>query len=128
MSQSTRVDNFDVCDASPMEYFKNFFKSEKKPGQKYPSRPCEEDFYNLSKSQMGLALIFNQINFEDNILIDDLDDREGTEKDVNDLSKVLENFGFNVKSYVDSTTKEIKRIIDDGELNNYNFIFNLVKL
>ena len=69
MSSSTRGDNFDVSDASALEYFKKVFNSEKKPGEKYPSRPCEEDLYDLSKSHMGMALIFNQINFDENYLV-----------------------------------------------------------
>lgn len=122
MSDSTREDNFDNRDASPLEYFKNFFKGEKKPGEKYPSRPCEEDLYDVSKSQMGLALIFNHINFEENILNYDLDNRDGADKDVSDLTQVLNNFGFKVQSYVDRTTREMKQIIEDGESKFYQII------
>lgn len=113
MSDSTRGDNFDASDA--LEYFKKVFKSEKNPGEKYPSRPCDEDLYDLSKAHMGMTLIFNQINFDENESVDNLEKREGTQKDVNDLTTVLKKFGFSVKNYVDQTTKEIKRIIEDGE-------------
>lgn len=63
----------------------------------------------MNNKQRGLALIFNQKNFDHSS-----DPRYGTEVDCNSLEKSLKELGFNVQVYNDSTKEEVKRKINEA--------------
>jgi hypothetical protein len=100
--------NFDTTDASVFQAFSNFLTGVKKPGEKYGSRPCTEDTYNMTHSQMGVAAILNLTDFSSHY---NLEDRNGSEKDVENLKTVFELFGFTVKNYPNLTTREIRKTL-----------------
>lgn len=102
------MSNFDTTDSSVFQTVTNFLDKMKKPGERFPSRDCTEDFYSMNNLTMGVAVIFNQIDFG---LQKNLSNRDGTEKDANDLKNVLELFDFKVQIHSDCTTSEIKIIL-----------------
>lgn len=93
----------DVVDAK--SFFSVFDKGPVKPGTKYPSKPTNERYYDFTNSNVGKALIFNQVT------VDGQESRKGSRKDADDLEKVLSNIGFDVKVYTDKTVSEIKRLL-----------------
>lgn len=63
----------------------------------------------MNNKRRGLALIFNQKNFDNSNKT-----RYGTEVDCNSLEKSLKELGFNVQVYNDSTKKEVERKINEA--------------
>lgn len=81
----------------------NLFKRDpKKPGLLYPSRPTESKYYDFTNSNVGIALIFNQVTVKGESA------RKGSDKDADDLQKVLSEIGFQVEICNDFTVEEIK--------------------
>ncbi|KAG8238837.1 hypothetical protein J437_LFUL018471 [Ladona fulva] len=60
--------------------------------------------YKMDHPGRGVALIFNHENFEDKSLMR----RDGAEKDGQNISETLENFGFDVRYYKDLKSNEIE--------------------
>lgn len=69
-----------------------------------------DDFYNLTHKNRGVALIFNQINFDDK----KYQKREGTEKDRNSLVEVLTKLDFDVRIHDDYKFGEIYTTLTQG--------------
>jgi len=67
----------------------------------------EEFSYNMKHKKRGKAIIFNHTTFEDNCL----GPRKGTEKDAEDLKKILSKLRFDVSIHEDLRVKEIKEIV-----------------
>lgn len=79
-----------------------FNRDGQKPGQIIPSRPTNERYYDYTHSNIGIAIIFNQVKFKKE------SERKGSTKDAKDLEKVLTNLGFTVEILEDYTTAEIR--------------------
>lgn len=93
-------------DASTSNFFSKLFEPKPiKPGHKYPSRPTDVKYYDYTNSKIGIALVFNQVQFKDE------NERAGSTKDALDLSSVLKDIGFDVKILTDSTTKGINETL-----------------
>lgn len=91
-------------------FFKQIFEQKpKKPGQIYPSRPTNERYYDYTNSNIGIAIIFNQVTFKSE------NTREGSSKDAQDLKNVLSNLGFIVEILPDYTTHEIRDFLQKRE-------------
>ena len=77
----------------------------------------DETLYHMGHSRRGRALIFNQQRFQRS----DLAEREGTEKDAQDLKNVLTKRGFDVRIYNDKTLsfirKELKSVAKEDHTN-----------
>jgi hypothetical protein len=78
------------------------------------------DEYSMKGRHMGVAVIFNQVNFPEEL---ELSPRKGSTKDKEDLVKVLTKFNFNVREFDDLTSLEIKRTLkkvaqEDHKENN----------
>lgn len=80
-------------------------------GEIFPSKFKSEKYYDFTNSNVGLALIFNQNEFEKEA------ERKGSTKDVEDLSNVLTKIGFDVKIYIDLTVNQIKKQLEASEFN-----------
>lgn len=96
----------DSVDANRYEgssFFSSIFpkKPAEKPGQKYPSKPTNERYYDFTNSNVGYALILNQVKVKGET------ERNGSEKDAKDLAQVLNEIGFTVKICTDYTSKGI---------------------
>ena len=73
-------------------------------GRMKPSEASDNEFYNMDHKFRGKAIIFNNVEFSDDL---DLTDREGSQKDADDLEKVLKGLGFDVDKFLDLTSKLI---------------------
>lgn len=62
--------------------------------------------YNCDNPKAGIALIFNHETFKKN------ESRIGTDIDRDHIKKTLDNYGFDVRVYDDSTFEEIKEILE----------------
>lgn len=93
----------DVVDAKSL--FSLFAKDPLKPGIKHPSMPTNERYYDFTNSNVGMALIFNQVTVKGE------ESRKGSQKDADDLNKVLSKIGFDVKVFTDKTVREIKNLL-----------------
>ncbi|KAL7022379.1 hypothetical protein ACKWTF_012217 [Chironomus riparius] len=98
----------DTVDANRYEgsnFFSSIFTKKlpdtEKPGQKYPSKPTNERYYDFTNSNVGFALIFNQVKIKGE------SERKGSEKDAKDLAQVLNEIGFTVRICTDFSSKEI---------------------
>lgn len=80
-----------------------FTKDPPKPGKVHPSKPTNERYYDFTHSNIGHALIFNQMRVKGEM------DRKGSNKDAKDLSSELTKLGFKVNVYDDLTVKEIRQ-------------------
>lgn len=82
----------------------------KKPvkANKYVSMPTNERYYDCTNSNIGVAVIFNQMNFKVE------QERGGSQKDTDDFKNVLLKKGFDVKVYNDSSVSAIKRILQSS--------------
>lgn len=77
------------------------------------SKSCEiheNDHYDTSNPCYGVALIFNQVNFEDK----ENEVRHGSEKDELDLKFLLEKIGFDVRVFRDEKAENIKKKLEEG--------------
>lgn len=87
-----------------------------RPGHMYPSQPTSEDTYDMTRKNMGIAVIFNIFSYE--LHYKKLSKRRGTEKDVDKLTEVLEELGFENRVFENSTTDEIrnnlKKILEEN--------------
>jgi hypothetical protein len=77
------------------------------------SSEVDEDIYNTSNPCLGVAVIFNQMNFADA----ELETRHGSEKDEKDLTKVLEELGFDVRVFRDEKEGNIKEKLKKGKVS-----------
>lgn len=68
----------------------------------------DERVYHMRHSRRGKALIFNHEKFGK----DDLSPRHGTEKDAQDLKKVLIKLGFEVQIYNDKSLNSIQQELE----------------
>jgi hypothetical protein len=73
-----------------------------KPGLTHPSRPTDQRYYDFTHSRVGAAIIFNQMKIKGEA------ERKGSQKDSDDLRKVLFEIGFEVKICGDFTIRQIK--------------------
>lgn len=62
--------------------------------------------YNCDNPKAGIALIFNHESFDVN------ESRIGTDIDRDQIKKTLDNYGFDVRVYDDSTFEEINDILE----------------
>lgn len=74
----------------------------KKPGHISASRPTNERYYDFTHPCPGAALIFNQVDIKGQ------EERKGSQKDADDLKKVLSDMNFCVKVCKNSTVRQIK--------------------
>lgn len=115
-ANSTRIS--DDIDAKPSPYeapkpvqssfFRSVFNRDvtpKKPGQICPSNPTNERYYDYTHSNIGIAIIFNQVKFKQE------NERKGSSKDAEDLKNVLSNLGFTVEILQDYTTAQIREFL-----------------
>lgn len=114
---------FDIADAhmtvehtiTPISRFSKslwsnmFVKDPIKPGIIYPSKPTNERYYDFTHSNIGHALIFNQMGIEGETR------RDGSEKDARDLDNELRKLGFDVKVFHDFSVKEIRQKLFSSE-------------
>lgn len=77
-----------------------------KPGAFYPSKPTNERYYDFTHSNVGAALIFNQMKVKGET------ERKGSRKDAVDLENVLAEIGFEVKVCDDYSIREIRAELD----------------
>lgn len=101
--------------AAPVSnFFRELLKNDSdKPGKKHPSRPTNERYYDCTNSRVGIAVIFNQIKFKKE------SERKGSEKDANDLKKVLDKIGFETQIFVDLTSDKIRETLIACEFNDF---------
>lgn len=85
-----------------------FAKKPPKPGKLYPSRPTSERYYDFTNENVGVALIFNQVNFKGE------KERKGSTKDAQDLKEVLTSLGFRAEIFTDFTVYEIENLLHTG--------------
>lgn len=93
----------DVVDARG---FWNSSPKRDRPGKNYPSKPTNERYYDFTNARVGAALIFNQMKIKGEL------ERKGSQKDADDLCRVLFEIGFDVKVRDDFTTREVKDELD----------------
>lgn len=82
------------------------------------SEDNNEDYYDTSHPNLGVAVIFNHMNFADNH-----ETRRGSEKDEADLSKSYTDLGFDMRIYRDLTVANIKERLKQGLLKPEIFFF-----
>lgn len=101
--QDNVADSVDANRYEGSSFFSSIFptKPPQKPGQKYPSKPTNERYYDFTNSNVGYALIFNQVKVKGE------SERSGSEKDAKDLAHVLNEIGFTVKICTDYSSKKI---------------------
>lgn len=92
-----------------------FTKKPEKPGKLFPSKPTQERYYDTANDNIGIALIFNQVNFKGEKA------RAGSYKDANDLENVLSEIGFQVTVFTDLEVNEIEKALLAGESNQFEF-------
>lgn len=114
---------FDIADAhmtvehtiTPISRFSKslwsnmFVKDPQKPGIIYPSKPTNERYYDFTHSNIGHALIFNQMSIEGETR------RDGSENDARDLDIELGKLGFDIKVFNDFSVKEIRQKLFSSE-------------
>lgn len=106
-------DDVDARGFNLKEEIKSVFFSSKpeKPGHKFPSKPTNERYYDFTNDDVGLALIFNQVNFKGE------KERKGSLKDAEDLKEVLSGIGFKAEIFTDFTIKKIENLLLSGWSN-----------
>ncbi|XP_053945489.1 caspase-3-like [Anastrepha ludens] len=70
------------------------------------SRPTTEVDYRTNNPYIGLAIILNHKHMRGQSI------RKGTEKDSEDITASLENYGFEVRTYNDLKIKQISTLLD----------------
>ncbi|XP_004523240.1 caspase-3 [Ceratitis capitata] len=70
------------------------------------SRPTTEVDYRTDNPHIGLAIVLNHKNVKGQLK------RKGTEKDRDDITASLENFGFDVRVYNELTSRKIKILLN----------------
>lgn len=78
--------------------------------QKSTAPLVDDEFYNMSHPNRGMALIFNHRFFNEMLC----KPRRGTDYDCDKMQSVLETMGFHVKIYNDYTRLEIMETLDIG--------------
>lgn len=96
----------------------SFVPSEKKPGKIYPSHMTNDRYYDMSHPRLGRAVIFNQRE------ISGQGTRIGTNKDMVDLTDVLEDFGFAVTVHQDYSYKRIKETLLSRKFSYQKLVFS----
>ena len=66
--------------------------------------------YNMNMRYRGFCLIFNHRHFEPNT---NLGERNGTNRDRDQMKLLFQNLGYDVQIFDDRSVKEIKNIIED---------------
>lgn len=94
-------------------------KSVPKPGLSHPSKPTEDRYYDFTNTSVGIALIFNQVKVKGE------QERGGSEKDAEDLRKVLAEIGFAVEICTDFSTKQIHEMLTAGK-SSCSFYFTKI--
>lgn len=79
-------------------------------GHKVRFSTSNDEFYDFDHPNRGIALIFNQVNFDCG-----LEARVGSDKDCMELEKVLQEYGFEVRSRRDFTKNQILKELFDGK-------------
>jgi hypothetical protein len=111
--QSSIPDDVDAKSVpSGSEIFKSILKPQK-PGLIHPSRPTNERYYDFTNSYVGVALIFNQSKFKGD------DERKGSNKDTEDLRKVLSDIGFAVEICDNYSTRKIHEVLNECNCVEY---------
>lgn len=75
----------------------------------------EEEFFKNNSENAGLAVIFNQYEFEGQ----KDKTRDGAEVDTRNLKNTLEKYGFKVDEHNNLTTEEIEEKLDSGNANKF---------
>ena len=83
---------------------------------KAPQTIDDKEFYKMDHKFRGKAIIFNHIDFSDDMGGDDMH-REGSKKDAEDLAKVLKGLGFEVDMYIDYTSEQTKKKLENVARN-----------
>lgn len=83
-------------------------------GHKVRFSTTNDEFYDFDHANRGIALIFNQVNFNCG-----LEAREGSDKDCKELEEVLQDYGFEVRSRRDYTKNQILKELVDGKNNMF---------
>ena len=102
-------------DVDARSVFSFLKKDPVKPGKSFPSVPTNEKYYDFTNSNVGQALIFNQVKIKGK------EERKGSQKDADDLNKVLTWIGFDVTVYNDSTVDEIKKLLKKGVFLDFRY-------
>lgn len=99
-------------DVDAQSFFSSIFSRDStKPGKLYPSRPTNDRYYDFSNENVGMALIFNQVKVKGE------SERKGSQKDADDLNKVLSSIGFDVQVHNDFTVRQIGNKLVESEFN-----------
>jgi hypothetical protein len=110
VEEPKQADAVDAKKFNASDFFSTILKQPaKKPGHITPSRPTNERYYDYTHTNLGIALIFNQVTFKNE------ETRKGSEKDARDLKGVLDNIGFHTEVCPDMTTSEIRLLLQDRE-------------
>lgn len=73
----------------------------------------DDEFYDMTHPNQGIALIFNNQIFDNPLL----NERIGTQKDRDSMEQLMNKFGFHVQIYQDYTVREIRDALYIGKLN-----------
>lgn len=74
--------------------------------------PFHIDKYDTSHLNAGVALIFNHLKYQDK----KIPERKGSLEDTINLEKVLKEFGFDVRIFMDQTLEKIKLQLHKGRV------------
>lgn len=106
VSNGNEAQNHELVDAKSL--FSFLKKETLKPGHQYPSQPTNERYYDCTHLNVGQAVVFNQMKFKGE------QERKGSQKDADDLKRVLSDIGFEVNVYNDYTAEQIKKKLNSG--------------
>lgn len=106
VSNGNEAQNHELVDAKSL--FSFLKKETLKPGHQYPSQPTNERYYDCTHPNVGQAVVFNQMKFKGE------QERKGSQKDADDLKRVLSDIGFEVNVYNDYTAEQIKKKLNSG--------------
>ena len=70
----------------------------------------EDEYYDTTNQNRGIALIFNQLNFAS------MKSRSGTGKDRDYIAKVLKKMEFEVRIYNDLRKKELLNVLVESKV------------
>lgn len=81
--------------------------SSKEPKELLVSRPTLDEYYDTTNDRRGVALVFCHMNFST------MAKRNGTDKDRDDICRVLDDLDFDVRVFNDYSRKELLETLKD---------------
>ncbi|KAL7642768.1 UNVERIFIED_CONTAM: hypothetical protein RMT77_006056 [Armadillidium vulgare] len=79
------------------------------PGYAFTQSLADDEVYNMNYKKRGYCVIFNHKNFDYHL---SLGERNGTDRDRDNLSNLFVDLGFKVDVYNDSPLKKVKSVIN----------------